>query len=101
MKRLAAKFSSQVVLVVSAALLLSTAAFAQDPSSDSAPPPAQGHGAMRGPGFGPGPFRDRMELLGIGGVHRKVVHAAPVSPASHAPTKQALSHGETISGTAY
>ena len=99
MKRLAAKFSSQVVLVVSAALLLSTAAFAQDPSSDSAPPPAQGHGAMRGPGFGPGPFRDRMELLGIGGMHGKVVTGAPFSAAATAETKQTLSDGTTISRT--
>jgi hypothetical protein len=99
MKRLAAKFSSQVVLVVSAALLLSTAAVAQDPSSDSAPPPAQGHGAMRGPGFGPGPFRDRMELLGIGGMHGKVVTGAPFSAAATAETKQTLSDGTTISRT--
>src|SRR5258707_10476797 len=99
MKRLAAKFSSQVVLVVSAALLLSTAAFAQDPSSDSAPPPAQGHGAMRGPGFGPGPFRERMELLGIGEMHGKVVTGAPFSAAATAETKQTLSDGTTISRT--
>jgi hypothetical protein len=98
MKRLAAKFSSQVVLVASAALLLSTAAFAQDPGSDSAPPPP-GHGAMRGPGFGPGPFRDRMELLGIGGMHGKVVIGAPFSAAATAETKQTLSDGTTISRT--
>jgi hypothetical protein len=99
MKGLAAKFSSQVVLVASAALLLSTAAFAQDPSSDSAPPPPPGHGAMRGPGFGPGPFRDRMELLGIGGMHGKVITGAPFSAAATAETKQTLSDGTTISRT--
>ena len=99
MKRLAAKFSSQMILVASAALLLSTAAFAQEPSSDSAPPPPPGHGAMRGPGFGPGPFRDRMELLGIGGMHGKVVTGAPFSAAATAETKQTLSDGTTISRT--
>jgi hypothetical protein len=99
MKRLAAKFSSQMILVASAALLLSTAAFAQEPSSDSAPPPPPGHGAMRGPGFSPGPFRDRMELLGIGGMHGKVVTGAPFSAAATAETKQTLSDGTTISRT--
>jgi hypothetical protein len=99
MKGWAAKFSSQVVLVASAALLLSTAAFAQDPSSDSAPPPPPGHGAMRGSGFGPGPFRDRMELLGIGGMHGKVITGAPFSAAATAETKQTLSDGTTISRT--
>jgi hypothetical protein len=98
MKGLAAKLSSQVVLVASATLLLSAAAFAQEPSSDSAPPPPE-HGAMRGPGFGPGPFRDRMELLGIGGMHGKVVTGAPFSAAATAETKQILSDGTTISRT--
>ena len=98
MKRLAAKFSSQIILVASAALLLSTVSFAQEPSSDSAPPPP-GHGAMRGPGFGPGPFRDRMELLGIGGMHGKVVTGAPFSAAATAESKQTLSDGTTISRT--
>jgi hypothetical protein len=99
MKGLAAKFGSQVVLVASAALLLSTAAFAQDASSDSAPPPPPGHGAMPGPGFGAGPFRDRMELLGIGGMHGKVVTGAPFSAAATAESKQTLSDGTTISRT--
>ena len=99
MKGLAAKFSSQVVLVASVALLLSTAAFAQDPGSDSAPPPPPNHGAMHGSGFGPGPFRDRMELLGIGGMHGKVVTGAPFSAAATAETKQTLSDGTTISRT--
>ncbi len=99
MKSLAARFSSHVVLVASAALLLSTAALAQDPGSDSASPPPPGRGAMRGPGFGPGPFRDRMELLGIGGMHGKVVTGAPFSAAATAETKQTLSDGTTISRT--
>jgi hypothetical protein len=98
MKRLAAKFSSQIILVASAALLLSTVSFAQEPSSDSVPP-SPGHGAMRGPGFGPGPFRDRMELLGIGGMHGKVVTGAPFSAAATAESKQTLSDGTTISRT--
>jgi hypothetical protein len=93
MKGLAAKFSSRVILVVSAALLLSTVAFPQD----SAPPP--GAGPMRGPGFGPGPFRERMELLGIGGMHSKVVTGAPFSAVATAETKQTLSDGTTISRT--
>ena len=93
MKGLAAKFSSRMILVVSAALLLSTAAFPQE----SALPP--GPGAMRGPGFGPGPFRERMELLGIGGMHGKVVTGAPFSAAATAETKQTLSDGTTISRT--
>ena len=59
--------------------------FAQEPSSDSAPPPPPGRGAMRYPGFGPGPFRDRMELLGIGGMHGKVVTGAPFAGASMTP----------------
>jgi len=98
MKGLAAKFSSRVVLIVGAALLLSAATFSQEPAPDSAPPPP-GPGPMRGPGFGPGPFRERMELLGIGEMHGKVVTGAPFSAAATAETKQTLSDGTTISRT--
>jgi len=98
MKGLAAKFSSQVVLVATTALLLSIAAFAQEPAPDSAPPPPPA-GTMHGPGLGSGPFRERMELLGIGGMHGKVVTGAPFSASATAETKQTLSDGTTISRT--
>jgi hypothetical protein len=97
MKGLAAKFSSRVILVVGAALLLSTVTFAQEPALDSATPP--GPGPMHGPGFGAGPFRERMELLGIGGMHGKVVTGAPFTAAATAETKQTLADGTTISRT--
>jgi hypothetical protein len=97
MKGLATKVSSRVILVVSTALLLSIAAFAQEPAPDSAPPP--GPGPMHGAGFGSGPFRERMELLGIGGMRGKVVIGAPFSASATAETKQTLSDGTTISRT--
>ena len=96
MKGLAAKFSSRVILIVGATLLLSAAAFAQEPAPDSAAPPS-GPGPMRGSGFGPGPFRERMELLGIGEMRGKVVTGAPFSASATAETKQTLSDGTTIS----
>jgi hypothetical protein len=51
---------------------------------------------MRGPGFGGGPFGERMELLGIGGMHGKVVAGAPFSATATASTKQTLSDGTVI-----
>ena len=98
MKCLATKLRSRVILVVSTALLLSIAAFAQEPAPDSAPPPPPA-GTMHGPGFGSGPFRERMELLGIGGMHGQVVTGAPFSASATAETKQTLSDGTTISRT--
>jgi len=85
-----------MILVVSTALVLSIAAFAQEPAPDSAPPPPAA-GTMHGPGFGSGPFRERMELLGIGGMHGKVVTGAPFSASATAESKQTLSDGTTIS----
>jgi hypothetical protein len=100
MNGVAKKFISRVILGLSAALLISTAALAQDASPDSAPPPPPGgHGPMHGPGFGGGPFGERMELLGIGGMHGKVVTGAPFSAAAAAETKQTLSDGTTITRT--
>ncbi len=99
MKCLPTKLRSRLILVVSTALLLCIAAFAQEPAPDSAPPPPPGPGTMHGPGFGSGPFRERMELLGIGGMHGKVITGAPFSASATAETKQTLSDGTTISRT--
>jgi hypothetical protein len=96
MKGLPAKFSLRVILLVGATMLLSTVTFAQEPAPDSAPP---GLRPMHGPGFGAGPFRERMELLGIGGMHGKVVAGAPFTAAATAETKQTLADGTTISLT--
>jgi hypothetical protein len=54
---------------------------------------------MRGPGFGV-PFGERMELLGVGGMHGgKVVTGAPFSATATASTKQTLSDGTVITRT--
>ena len=86
---------SRWILVLSAALLMSVSAGAQEPSPDSPPDPPP----MRGPGFG-GPFGERMELLGVGGMHGgKVVTGAPFSATATASTKQTLSDGTVITRT--
>ena len=85
---------SRWILVLSAALLMTVGVRAQEAAPDSAPPP--GHGPMHGPGFG-GPFGERMELLGVGGMHGgKVVTGAPFSATASASTKQTLSDGTVI-----
>jgi hypothetical protein len=87
---------SRWILLLSAALLMTVGVRAQETAPDSPPP---GHGPMRGPGFG-GPFGERMELLGIGGMHGgKVVTGAPFSATATASTKQTLSDGTVITRT--
>jgi hypothetical protein len=88
---------SRWVLAVSAALFLTAAAHAQQPAPDTAPP--SGHGPRHGSEFGGGPFGERMELLGIGGMHGKVVTGAPFTAVASASTKQTLSDGTLITRT--
>ena len=95
MKGVATCTRSRWILVLSAALVMTVGVRAQE-TPDSPPP---GHGSMRGPGFG-GPFGERMELLGIGGMHGgKVVTGAPFSATATAWTKQTLSDGTVITRT--
>ncbi len=89
MKGVFTRTGSRWALAVSAAVLLTAGAYAQQPAPDTAPPPP-GHGPMRGPGFGGGPFGERMELLGIGGMHGKVVTGAPFTAVATASTRQTL-----------
>jgi hypothetical protein len=92
-----AAIRSRTILVLSATLVISAAALPQTPGADLAPPTGHGpHGG--GPGFG-GPFGERMELLGIGGMHGKIVTGAPFSAAATAETKQTLADGTTIKRT--
>ena len=83
------------MLAMSVVLLLTAAVRAQEPGPDAAPaPPA---GPMHGPGRGPGPFGERLELLGFGGMHPgKVVTGAPFSATALAESKQTLSDGTVI-----
>lgn len=98
MRVVSTRIGSRWILVLSAALLMTAAARAQEPGPDSAPPP--GHGPMHGPGFGGVPFGERMELLGIGGMHDgKVVTGAPFSAVATASTRQTLSDGTVITRT--
>jgi hypothetical protein len=87
---------SKLIVALTAAWLLTSAARAQEPAPDAAPAPRPG--SMRGPGFGLGPFGDRMELLGFGGMHGgKVVTGAPFSAVATGESKQVLADGTTIS----
>jgi hypothetical protein len=87
---------SKWIVGLSAILLLTAAARAQEPAPDAAPAPRSG--PMRGPGFGLGPFGDRMELLGFGGMRGgKVVTGAPFSAVATGESKQILADGTTIS----
>jgi hypothetical protein len=58
---------------------------------------------MRGPeglgGIGPGPFADRIELMGFEGLHGKVVKGAPFSATAATETTQRLQDGTTIHRT--
>jgi hypothetical protein len=77
-----------------AALLLCTATLH---AQDGPPPPPDammhGHG---GPG-GPGPFADRIELMGFEGLHgNKIVKGAPFSATASTETSQALQDGTMI-----
>jgi hypothetical protein len=81
--------------VLSAALLLyAGAARGQEPPPP--PPDVMMHG---GPG-GPGPFADRVELMGFEGFHgNKVVKGAPFSATASTETTQTLQDGTTIHRT--
>jgi hypothetical protein len=96
MRGVAIGTGSRWILLLSAALLMTVGVRAQETVPDS---PPTGHGPMRGPGFG-GAFGERMELLGIGGMHGgKVVTGAPFSATATASTKQTLSDGTVITRT--
>jgi hypothetical protein len=82
--------------ISSAALLLSAGALrGQEPPPP--PPDVMMHGG--GPG-GPGPFADRVELMGFEGLHgNKVVKGAPFSATASTETTQTLQDGTTIHRT--
>ena len=81
---------------IAAGLLLTVAVRAQAPAPEAAPAPVTG--PRHGGGFGPGPFGERMELLGFGGMHGgKVVTGAPFSAVAVAESKQTLADGTVIS----
>lgn len=82
-------------LAVGLALLSACALRAQEPP----PPPEMMHAGGLGEG-GPGPFADRIELLGFEGLHGgKVVKGAPFSATTTTETTQTLSDGTTIHRT--
>lgn len=86
------KIRNRSTWILSVALLATGTARAQSPADA---PPA--HGGMRGPGFGPGPFGERAELLGLGGMHGgRVVTGAPFSAVANGETTQKLADGTTI-----
>jgi hypothetical protein len=90
--------NSKWVLGLGLALALTAATRAQEAGPDAAaqagaPGPGRGHG----PGFG-GPFGERMELLGFGGMHGgKTVTGAPFSATAVGESRQTLSDGTVIS----
>jgi hypothetical protein len=89
-------------VALSAALLLIASARAQAPAADSAPD-ATTPGPRHGHGFGPGggPFGDRMELLGFGGMRGgKVVTGAPFTAVANAESKRTLADGTVITQSA-
>jgi hypothetical protein len=64
------------------------------------PSPAFGHGGGPEMGGAPGPFGDRIELLGFEGLHPgKVVKGAPFSATGNSDTTQTLQDGTTIHRT--
>lgn len=83
--------------LVGAALLLIAGTFrAQDPP----PPPGFAHHAEGAVEGGPGPFGDRIELLGFEGMHPgKIVKGAPFSATASSETTQTLQNGTTIHRT--
>ena len=83
--------------ILSGALLLCASALR---AQEGPPPPPEV--IMRGGpgGFGPGPFADRVELLGFEGLHGgKVVTGAPFSASASTETTQTLQDGTTIHRT--
>jgi len=69
-------------------------------AQNPAPPPAFGHGEGPGMGGAPGPFGDRIELLGFEGLHSgKVVKGAPFSATGNSETTQTLQDGTMIHRT--
>ena len=89
-------------LILGAALLLTSSARAQAPAADSAPA-ATAPGPRHGHGFGPGggPFGERMELLGFGGMRGgKVVTGAPFTATANGESKRTLADGTIITQTA-
>ena len=102
MKSLCGSGKSRWSLLLGAALLLTASAQAQAPAADSAPA-ATTPGPRHGRGFGPGggPFGERMELLGFGGMRGgKVVTGAPFTANASAESKRTLADGTVITQTA-
>ena len=85
--------------VLSAALLVGAGTL----RAQEAPPPPPDvmmRGGPEGPGGpGPGPFADRIELMGFEGLHGKVVKGAPFSATAATETTQTLQDGTTIHRT--
>jgi hypothetical protein len=85
--------------VLTGALLLGAGTLrAQD--GPPPPPDAMMHGPESPGGPGPGPFADRIELMGFEGLHgNKVVKGAPFSATAATETTQTLQDGTTIHRT--
>jgi hypothetical protein len=85
--------------VLSGALLLGAGTL----RAQEAPPPSSEvmmRGGPEGPGGpGPGPFADRIELMGFEGLHGKVVKGAPFSATAATETSQTLQDGTLIHRT--
>ncbi|HLZ92495.1 MAG TPA: hypothetical protein VKQ28_12330 [Candidatus Acidoferrum sp.] len=80
--------------LVGSAVLLAAGTFrAQEPP----PPPGMDHHAEGPDAGGPGPFGNRIELLGFEGMHPgKVVKGVPFSATANSETTQTLQDGTTI-----
>src|SRR6267154_3334865 len=83
-------------LLAGAVVLAAGMVRAQDPP----PPPGFPHGEGPEMGGAPGPFGERIELLGFEGMHPgKVIKGAPFSATGNSETTQTLQDGTTIHRT--
>ena len=88
----------RLACLFSSAALSSCAATLRAQDGPPPPPDAMMHG-HGGPG-GPGPFADRVELMGFEGLHgNKIVKGAPFSANASTETSQALQDGTMIHRT--
>lgn len=87
--------------VLSGALLLSAGTLRAQEGPPPPPDVLMHEGGPGGPGGpGPGPFADRIELMGFEGLHgNKVVKGAPFSATAATETTQTLQDGTTIHRT--
>jgi hypothetical protein len=88
-------------LILNGVLVLSAGAGTLNAQDAPPPPDAMMHGPD-GPGVpGPGPFADRVELMGFEGLHgNKVVKGAPFKATASTDTSQTLQDGTSIHRTA-